>query len=193
MTEPLASFQWFYGVILALALTEALVQYAQTTVGKGDGLLRFFTPSAWALIGLLVVIVPFFHGMNMYLHGVYAGEASSRWFLLDASVFMVEATILFLLSRALKPADWVTFYGWVAILLLIDAAWGLGVCAIHDARTVWWAAVNLAFAPLLLLACWWGRQWRGTGAPDCLVLLCLRTVMDYWSSWTLYFPPPSGA
>ncbi len=194
MPEPLASFQWFYGVILALAITEALEEFAGSTDptnaadGAKQGTRRFFTDSIPALFGLLVLVVPFFHGMNMYLQGIYRDRPSSPWLLLDAGVFMLEAVIIFLLSHNLQFPRWRTFYGWVSILLLIDGAWGAAVSTIHDARTEWWAIVNATCAAMVLGTLWLARSWPRTGAITCFVLLCLRTIADYGTSWEVYFP-----
>src|ERR1043165_4019123 len=199
MNNALDNLQRLYTFILALALTESLKEFAKPT-GRNDpdGTLRerispwpLWCDSLPALISVLVLVVPFFHGMNAYLEHTYkrVNPPHSTWLLLDIGVFMIEAVLLFLMSRNLPLARWRTFYGLVTVLLLVDAAWGATVFLKHSAAsaTMTWMMLNGAASILLFGSLWLQRgSW---GAWFALAIVVGRTMLDYALCWQEYFPP----
>ena len=198
MSETVTSLQRLYSFILALALTEALKEFSKPRDGSRSTEVGartswwFDRGSIFALLTIVFLIVPFFHGMNLYLQATYAPKdgmslSKGALLLLDIFVFMIEAVFLFLLSRHLELREWRTFYGVVAVLLLIDSVWGFFVFRVHHATTLAWAVVNLATALILFLPLCGLRNYQRTGAVICSVLMIVRTVADYCSSWNFYF------
>lgn len=196
MIDTIDTLRNIYTIILALAVTEAFGQFAKPTDCSDDPARRDGWPFHWdrllALVCILLLVVPFLHGMNQYLRHTYV-EASSAphpaWLLMDVAIFSIEAVVIFLLSRNLRRNRWRSFYGLIAVLLLLDAAWGGMVYRVHDADTVGWAKVNGIAGPLLLLMRWKFAKSEGFGPMlCCLFVIATRTFLDYWTSWDFYFP-----
>ncbi|MEX2218246.1 MAG: hypothetical protein WD749_05750 [Phycisphaerales bacterium] len=191
---PIESLQWFYGVILALAVTEALSQFAKETCDSSTASppsqkiwRRCFDPGRVpALISVIVLVVPFFHGMNLYLSQTYV-NADRGLLLLDIGVFTIEAAVIFLLSRQMRRSQWREFYFLYGVILLLDAMWGWGVYFAHGAPTMWWAGINTVTFPILWLVIRRGRKWTFAWALLCAVVV-VRTFLDYWLNWNWYFP-----
>jgi hypothetical protein len=199
MNDTLDNLQRLYTFVLALALTESLKEFAKATGRNDDGTLRqrpsrwpFWCDSAPALVTVLALVVPFFHGMNAYLDQTYKRAPSPPhppWLLLDIAVFMVEAVLLFLMSRNLPLSRWKVFYGVVAVLLSIDAGWGELVHLEHSGAAVTrtWTVLNVVATGLLggLLLLPQRSRW----APWCaMCVMAGRTSLDYTLCWHEYFP-----
>lgn len=198
MVITIDSLQRLYTFIFALAITESLKEFshirgATSADATSNGAKRSwpFIPSCLpALISIVVLIVLFFHGMNLYLQRTYAQPAvhpHGGLLLIDIAVFMVEAVIMFLLSRHLSVSHWREFYFWILVLLAIDAGWGIGVHAIHGARTLNWVNVNVVAVLILMLLRFAFKKNEQGGALLCCLVMLARTACDYWLSWDFYF------
>ncbi len=199
MLVTVTSHQWLYSLVLALALTEALKTFAgkrepeeKESRGRSpDSSLPFDPWCLPALASMVVLLVPFFHGMNLYLRRVYTGPPEPApyggWLLLDSAVFMIEACVLFLLSRHMARTQWTTFYSLVAGLLAIDAAWGFFVWDVHGASTLRWAIVNSVAAPSLVTLRVLLPKLDIAGPLLCCLLVVVRSGADYLLSRDFYF------
>ena len=109
-------FPW--AIVLALALVEAF----KTVVEEGKFI---HWDRLYSLCSFLLLILPFYQGMNRYLlvtYGDVAALPTSGPFLVSAE-FMVESALFFVLSRTLRPEEWQHFYWAVVVLLVIDSIW----------------------------------------------------------------------
>jgi hypothetical protein len=107
----------------------------------------------------------------------------------DGFMFLIEAALFFVMSRALKPMHWVTYYLSVWALLWVDSAWGLVAAYNHGTPIQAWSWLNLGFG--LIVAAMLSRRASlssstATGVGAIAVLL--RTALDYFFSWNFYFP-----
>jgi hypothetical protein len=186
------SLQWIYAVVIALSISEAFKQFVpDPQVGEDKRGIRW--GQLPLLCSLLVLVVPFFHGMTRFLSAMYSqGNMHAhydRWLLLDCSVFTVEAGVFFILARSLSKDLWRRFGLAVMALLLLDIEWGALVWKYRTDSISSWVVVNLWSVPLLagiLLALRRRSPWWGTSFTAAVVLA--RTVADYWTGWPFYFP-----
>jgi hypothetical protein len=111
----------------------------------------------------------------------------------DGIAFMAESAIFFAMSRNLAESRWPYFYVIILILMLVDSVWGastlLHACDQATSTITKWIALNVVTALVLgvlirgLLE--WKRAW--IGAWIGVLIMLIRTVLDYWFSWNFYF------
>ena len=178
-------FPW--AIVLALALVEAF----KTVVEEGKFI---HWNGLYSLCSFLLLILPFYQGMNRYLlvtYGDVAALPTSGPFLVSAE-FMVESALFFVLSRTLRPEEWQHFYWVVVVLLVFDSIWWILRAPPH-ATIQGWTILNLVTSIFILALLLLGRRLPyqphlpaaiGTAA------MLVRTIIDYWVSWSLFFPPP---
>jgi hypothetical protein len=115
--------------------------------------------------------------------------------LADFLLLFLEACLFFVTARLLadpRAASWA-----LVTLLALDALWaGAAQLIFVTTPTRWaelqWVFINLIAAPILALA-----LLITSGSEDAagmsVAILCVgcvvRTAVDYWRSWDLYFPP----
>ena len=101
-----------FAIVLALAIGEAFRQFVSD--GGETGNFKIRRDRIWALVGFVVLVVPFFHGMARYFFDVYLTpprpDHYGIFLLFDTFVFTVEAVIFFILARSLDPKDDRRFY-----------------------------------------------------------------------------------
>ena len=187
-----------FSIVLALALGEAFKQAVAehrpgTTTG-GD--------IQWdrlpALLTFLVLMLPFYQGMNRYLLLTYGGMPASQHqystvaLIIDGVAFMVESAVFFAMSRNLANSRWRYFYFIVLFLLLADTLWGLSthLHPINNTAPVLqnWMTLNLIFSVVVVLLIAFGQ--RLSDAKTAIIgtlIMFARTVFDYWISWDFYF------
>jgi hypothetical protein len=181
-----------FSIVLALALGEAFKQYVSE---KHDGAIQW--DRTLALLTFLLLILPFYQGMNRYLLQTYGGiptpQFSALFLIFDGIAFMTESAIFFAMSRNLSNSRSVYFYWIVFVLLLVDSCWGISSVqhASEGAKVAIYSwiklnAVTCAFLLFLILALarWFSKAVvAGVGTAAMLV----RTVVDYMISWDFYF------
>jgi hypothetical protein len=64
---------------------------------------------------------------------------------------MLEAALFFIMSRALDPEHWRTYYGSVLTLLWVDSIWGLLAATLHNTPIAWWIYLNFGFGAIVAL------------------------------------------
>lgn len=200
------SLQQIYTIVFALAIAEAFRQFVADRADPTEDR-TIHWDRLFALISLLVLVVPFYQGMTQYLFDVYieVSERSPRpspygvYLLIDCVVFTVESGFFFVLSRSLPGKQWQRFYWTVVVLLVLDVVWGSFVL-IRDALNItrnlpdikWWVILNIVCSVLLIVTIlllrklcqpesWWGRV-------VAMLIVTARTVADYITSWDIYFP-----
>jgi nucleoside 2-deoxyribosyltransferase len=184
-----------FAIVLALALSEA---FKMVISEKSDHPFIDWE-KLWALTSFLVLILPFFQGMNRYLlitYGDLAAEPKphSAYLIVDGAAFLIESALFFAMSRTLGITHWVRFYWVVFILLAIDSAWGFSVrmhSTTEAAQTIeHWTMLNLVTIILLVLLIMLGNRLpRSYMAPALAsVAMVIRTIIDYRVSWNFYFP-----
>ena len=184
------SLEWIYGIILALSISEAFLQFASDPSSKVPGI-------QWncllSLCSFLLLVVPFCHGMSRYFFEIYdreqAGPHYGSWLLVDCTAFMVEAGLFFILAGSLAKNLWTQFVIVVVVLLFWDVLWGAFVWKWRTKIISSWVVVNLCTIPLLvavLLRFHESTSWWGISLTSLVILT--RAVADYWSGREFYFP-----
>lgn len=184
------SLKWIYGVVIALSITEAFRQFAldgnSTVAGiQWDRFLPLFS--------LLLLVVPFYHGMSRYFCEMYDPSKIDRhyglWLLVDSFAFVVEAGLFFVLARSLSRPLWLQFNVAVITLLFGDVLWGVFAWRYRTCSISFWVIVNLCTVPFLvaiLLVSRNGASWWGMSLASFVILV--RAMADYWAGWRFYFP-----
>lgn len=116
-------------MVLALALTEAFKQFVADKAEKPEDPIVHWERLP-ALVGFLLLIFPFFHGMSRHIFLSYmnvevAPPFYSMFLMIDGIVFMLESAIFFAMSRALSPGQWRHYYWSVMLLMLVDTLWAI--------------------------------------------------------------------
>lgn len=184
-----------FAIVLALALGEAF----KTVVVEEDFI---HWNRLFSLASFLLLILPFYQGMNRYLLVTYGVGTTlptnyAPYLIIDGAAFMLESALFFVLSRTLRLEEWARFYWVVFILLAVDSAWGLTVrthAPVEGAVIIQgWTTLNLVTGIFILLLLLIGpRLPYVLYSPSAIgtSAMFVRTVMDYWISWSFYFPPP---
>lgn len=190
------SLRNIFAIILALSLNEAFKQIVadqpDPVACRDKKAIRW--DSLFALASLMVLLIPFFHGMGRYLFEVYRHpdhrpEPYGWYLLFDVSAFTVEAGLFFVMSRSLNLQQAIRFYCAVILILIVDTVWGTAVYFLHRKSLLPWLVLNFGFLPILGLLVFLGWQkFKRWYACFGVALMMVRTAIDYWSSWSFYFP-----
>jgi hypothetical protein len=198
LQSSVESFGRLFAIILALAIGEAFKQFVADKAEAGQRKIHW--DRAWSLVAFIFLVVPFFHGMARYFFDTYHAppRPNPYWFylIIDTMGFTFEAVLFFILSRSLDPKEWVKFYLTVIVLLAFDIVWGSWVAWRVNPAIRFWVYVNLLAVPALGILLWVGkaRDWSGNKiAAASMLLLILRTVVDYYLSHDFYFPAERGS
>jgi hypothetical protein len=194
IAEVVAFFRNAFSLIFALALAEAFKQFvidrARTPMGPVIDWEKLIP-----LLAFVLLIFPFYQGTIRYFVFTYGDakallqQSYSVPVMFDGVMFVLEAALFFIMSRALAPAHWVTYYGSVVTLLWVDSLWGLGAAWFHNTPIEWWIYLNIGFgAIVLILLIMHGRLKAPTATILGAVAVLLRTVLDYYTTWNFYFP-----
>lgn len=179
-----------YAVVIALALSES-VKTLITKDSQGnpelDSKVFYAIP---ALVGFIVTLVPFWHGMNRHLDRCYLEKkdgVAHGALLLDFAVFFIEAS-LFLLAGWAVRSNLLTFYCLGAILA-IDSMWAFTAHWIHHPKekshSFKWCIINFVALAISVFIVIYQFQYKDVGL---MVIACVRSVCDYWFGWNFYFP-----
>jgi hypothetical protein len=184
-------FQRAFTVVLALALGEAFKQFVVDKAHRVEDPVMQWDRTP-ALLAFLLLILPFFQGMSRYFFVTYEDSAKGLpnhydlYLMFDGLVFMAESALFFIMSRALSAMKWRTFYWTVVALLGLDSIWG-SIAMSHGASVLPWIVSNTIFGLILLPILL--RHKNDNWAPQLgLFVILIRTLADYYSSWSFYFP-----
>jgi hypothetical protein len=192
--DVIAFWKLAFTLLMGLALAEALRQFAMDRDEGGP-----IRGSIWnrlpALLSCLLLVLPFYQGMNRYFFLTYGRmEAMPRpysaYLTFDCLNFLAEVVLFFIMAHALPAVRWRRVNGAVLALLLVDCAWvGLSTW-LHASPIEPWMLVNIG-ASVVLLALLVGMPAQCppmTAATMAMLVVLGRTGLDYWLSWSFYFP-----
>lgn len=190
--STVGSLQQIYAIVIALAIAEAFMQFVLDPKPSCEqaGIQK---ERILPLLSLLILVVPFYHGMTRFFCDVYQEDQINDfygvWLLVDCCVFTVEACLFFILARSLPKDRWLTFYLTVMVLLILDIFWGMLVWCCRTSVIRYWVIVNLCTLPLLGIILFKFRKSTSWWAISLAFLVVLaRTVADYCTGWEFYFP-----
>ena len=190
LPSTVESLKWIYGVVICLSITEAFRQFALDANSPVPGIQwdRFLP-----LISLLLLVVPFYHGMSRYFCEMYDPSKIDRhyglWLLVDSFAFVAEAGLFFVLARSLSNSLWLQFNVAVIALLSGDVLWGVFAWRYRTCSISFWVIVNACTLPFLVAIVSLspnGISWRAMSLASFVILV--RAVGDYWAGWRFYFP-----
>lgn len=184
-----------FAIVLALALGEAF----KTVITEGEFI---HWNRLYSLASFLLLILPFYQGMNRYLLLTYGVGAKlptpdPRFLIIDGASFMMESALFFVMSRTLKLEEWWRFYLVVLVLLIIDSAWGWTTLLHASPETVEvtkrWIKLNVGTALSIIILVPIGIRFfnKHLSASIMTAAMLLRTILDYFNSWDFYFRPVS--
>jgi hypothetical protein len=147
------------------------------------------------LLSFVLLIFPFYQGTIRYFVFTYGDtdalqrQTYSFYLMFDGFAFLVEAALFFIMSRALSPIHWVTYYGVVVTLLWVDSIWGLSAAWLHNTPIENWIWLNLGFGFIVVILLLTRAHLSDRAATRIgAVAVLLRTVLDYYTTWSFYFP-----
>jgi hypothetical protein len=109
--------------------------------------------------------------------------------MIDIFAFMWEAALFFVMSRALAPAHWMTYYGSVVMLLWVDSFWGLVAAKLHAVPIEPWIYLNFGFGAIVGTMLFMHSHLSDRVATVVgAVAILIRTALDYYTTWDFYFP-----
>jgi hypothetical protein len=184
-----ASFlQGAYTIVLALALGEAFKQFV-----ADSGERNIFWNRSYSLLGFLVQIFPFFHGMSRYLFRTYLspGASPQSWpafLMFDGVMFMLMSGCFFVMSRSLSPDRWERFYGSAGVLLFFDSVW-ISVAMWRGVQVETWLYLNTVLSLIMVVVYLGFRHRKDSLWPPALYALAntTTTVASYCLMQDFYF------
>ena len=191
-------YQRVFTVVLTLALGESFKQFIYDKQEKSAD-----TTIHWhrlpSLVTFVLLIVPFFQGMSLYLSAVYGSKthaADGRELLTDAFVFTLDSAIFFAMSRMLSSAIWSRLFYFIIALLVVDASWiRIQAHNLPVIRIWFWQDLGMIGALLLaLILLRKAPQRTKSDRPNIIPALIgtaitiAKTLTDYWTGWAIYFP-----
>ena len=187
------SLQMIYAVIIALAIGNAIQTIFLDTTTKLFIFDFSLLSSLPAFLTFIVIIVPFYQGMNRHLDNCYIINTERHVegaLLFDFLVFFFEAIILYAFSASIKSG--LNCFIILGILLFVDVIWGLISHWIHYKEVkpgvIRWSIINfitiIAGTAVFLLSIYTDNN----KAWILFLIALVRTVCDYGFSWQFYFP-----
>lgn len=166
------------------------------------------------LVTFVATLIPFFHGTLRHLDDTYieqlARPTRNGALLADFVLLFLQSCLFFALAVHIAHPE--TFGRIFVALLLLDALWAIGTRlvffpvtgnVVKDLQIIFlgneqhapitWAKNNLIFVALLVVLLGVAEtaqpvQWEWGLAIGIAVLGLARTIRDYNTSWTFYFP-----
>lgn len=195
------NLQRLYTFVISLAVAESL----RRTLLSATGTAEFVWSNKWLMsLSLIVTVIPFYHGANRYLDATYVTDerAAKRYgLMIDFFFFFIHAFGMFILAllitndpTLIATNDTYFFYG-LAALLALDVVWvTVALFAITDRSAhaelpykelpyYVWAPINLV-AVIIMYFLIRKMLWDWL-----LLLLFLRSVVDYILAHEFYYPP----
>ncbi len=186
------NLQRIFAIVLALALGEGFKQVVSDKAHLPSDPFVYWG-RILGLISFLLLIVPFFQGMHRYYYTVYMVPTRPQPYAIflsfDAFIFLVDAALFFVMSRALAIEQWHRFYFTVLLLLIVDSVWGVVVFLFHSDAVLRWLVLNAVTIPIFVLLRYFFRDPKSVwGAGLCFLTMASRTISDYYIMWDFYYP-----
>ncbi|MGZ8571153.1 MAG: hypothetical protein ACXWW5_02895 [Actinomycetota bacterium] len=192
------NLQELYTVAAGIALVFAIERLVRVPTGADDAIRWSYLP---AFLAFMVTLVPFYHGGMRHFDQVYVEEEGRnvRTGALLADFFLVFLEACLLLASARLLPDVTTTAWMLTTLFALDAIWGTTVYLVFTKGRLRlvelrWVLINIVTAALLagfLIFAPADPVGGGVNVMVAVVLLCVTTVrtgIDYWVSWSFYFP-----
>ncbi|MEC4591908.1 DUF1937 family protein [Nitrospirillum amazonense] len=185
----------FYSFVISFALTQATMKFIDTCISSGSNVDIYGELALY--ISILILIVPFYQGMNRFLYDTHVVRPIKKPndptspILLDIYAFLLMSILIFSLGRFLDDPR-VFFFIWSS-LLFVDIIWSITVWKIQGGRkNPIWAWNNLTFL-IVSWAIWIAFYHFSIKFPYSdyvfVILNVARTLNDYKQNWSFYFPP----
>jgi hypothetical protein len=193
-----------YNVVVGVALTLSIYDSVDKA-GVKAGEFPLKLNQIVNIATFIIILVPFYHGAMRHLFATYVEDgASSRIkngaLLADFFLLFLEGCIFVLLASVVGETEHFTIV--LILLLLLDSVWGfLAWLAFTDAKAQYpeptWALINFVTAALIGVLLTFDQDVFLTkpflAQTGLLVIIAVRTVVDYYNSWSFYFPDKSAA
>jgi hypothetical protein len=183
------------GVALSLGIYDSVDKNGPIFPVKGGQIINLAT--------LLIILVPFYHGAVRHLFATYVeGGGSTRIkngaLIADFFLLFLEGCLFVLLASVLGSTE--KFAIVLISLLFLDSVWGFlawlaftGANAQHAERI--WALTNIVTAVIIVVILSFDES-AFVAKPllaqvGLLAIISARTIVDYCTSWTFYFPDAS--
>lgn len=193
-----------YAVVVGLSLTQAVLRFVDRC--EGDFGLRSvlrIDEQFWLFVAFLMTCLGFFHGAVRHLDRYYDEKPELVRFpflpLCDFAWLFIEGICLVILARSLSDPN--AYIQWYLALLCVDVPWAMiawvatrKIRGLEPKHLVRWTIANLVAIPVLLILvfCAWCTDSLNslglTMGPCVLVIVVLKTTIDYILSWAFYFP-----
>jgi len=191
------SLQKIYAVIVALAISISIQNLLLNKTDNSFVITTSIFSYLPAFLSFIVILVPFYHGMNRHLDKCYVERTSEDTIrgalLFDFIVFFFEASILFAVASSIR-AGLQSFY-LLGTLLVADMAWVIVSHWIHYRKysptILWWAGWNFLAIVISLFIVLLEAYPESSKMWLLFVVALSRSVADYWSCWEFYFPKDS--
>jgi len=185
-----------YTVVIGVALSLSIIN----TVDSSSAGLPLRLDRLTNLATILVLIIPFYHGAVRHLFATYVEPGGATGIkrgalLADFVLLFIEGCLFVMIANLIGATPKMA---WAMVtLLLLDSVWGfLAWLAFSGPQAQFaeqrWALINVCAAvPLIVLLI----LKRSVPLTDdigfqfiLLSILSLRTIVDYVTCWTHYFP-----
>jgi hypothetical protein len=188
------NLQFLYSVFVVLALESIISLFIKNY--------QFVRPEHWYTVPLvfafLFTVIPFYHGALRHLDDSYVEggqlELKSYALLIDFIVLFLESALIYALANMIElPREFAII---LVTLLATDAGWGALIrprfmVQRQERPEMTWAKINavtIGWLAAVLLAYFFLIDSPAALALLVLVTCAVRTVIDYWTSWSFYFP-----
>lgn len=192
VASTVSFFQTIFAIIIALSIGEAFKQFIADKVDKPEDRAIHWDRLP-ALIGFLLLVVPFFHGMSRYFFVAYVNakavpETYGLYLIFDGISFMFMSAIFFAMSRSLPAAQWRRYFCLALLLLVVDSIWISVAVESRGFPVLLWQILNSALA--ITLAALLAREpARPTIFPIIFALAVTVTpTISYVYKWEVFFP-----
>ena len=203
--RSVSNLQRLYAIVVGLAITTSLNALVKTMLESRFANFGQYYSQLLMFISFIATVVPFFHGANRYLDATYVtDERSAKTYalLIDFLALFFEGLALFALAVVVGYRE--IFYTTLAGLFVLDILWvaSTNFTAVAETDKVpafrKWATINIVATGAILLSVWSNVLavpfWRGEIALNAflVVIVVVRTVYDYISVWSFYYPSEPG-
>src|SRR5215218_1845525 len=151
--ESVDTLKQLYSVVIALALTEAIVSLVTRT---DTGVTVHYAALPW-FVALVVTLIPFHHGAMRHLDDAYVFDPVRHpkpTFLLDYLILFTEAGTLVWLGLVLTSPQ--AFLSGYTLLLIIDVFWAVATRFLTNSfeKVQYWLYTNIATLLVIALFHW---------------------------------------
>jgi hypothetical protein len=185
-------FQTTFAIVIALSIGEAFKQFVADKAEKPEDRAIHWDRLP-ALIGFLLLVVPFFHGMSRYFFAVYTNAKEvpatyGDYLIFDGVSFMFMSAIFFVMSRSLPAVQWRRYFCLALLLLVVDSVWIAVAVESRAFPVLLWQILNAALG-ILLVALLAREPTNPIKYPIMFAAaVMVTTTISYTCKWDVFFP-----